>query len=172
MGESFVKTFNHSHFQDHYEVIKDREQKEEGRVRGTARSRPLFAVKVIQLSPGTQILWIWSTKNLANVLALGYLVGPIIGSFLHSVTHPSLSRGSPSPLEVMDKAFYDHIKANRASPAFQSVNNPAPDFYGEKVGASHNQSLLPHSTTPEYTSWWSCDSTLLLRSKLTFRSSH
>jgi len=33
----------------------------------------------------------------------------------------------------MDKAFYDHIKANRASPAFQSVNNPAPDFYGEKV---------------------------------------
>jgi len=38
----------------------------------------------------------------------------------------------------MDKAFYDHIKANRASPAFQSVNNPAPDFYGERVCAPYN----------------------------------
>ena len=52
---------------------------------------------------------------------------------LYTATHPSISRGNPSPLEVMDRAFYDHIKANRASPAFQSVNNPAPDFYGEKV---------------------------------------
>jgi hypothetical protein len=71
--------------------------------------------------------------DIADRPALGYLVGPTIGSLLYSATHPSLSRGSPSPLEVMDKAFYDHIKANRASPAFQSVNNPAPDFYGEKV---------------------------------------
>jgi hypothetical protein len=80
----------------------------------------------------------WPVKNSANMTALGYLVGPTIGSLLYSVTHPSLARGSPSPLEVMDKAFYDHIKANRASPAFQSVNNPAPDFYGEKV--CHNSS--------------------------------
>jgi len=42
----------------------------------------------------------------------------------------------------MDKAFYDHIKANRASPAFQSVNNPAPDFYGEKV--SFDTYNIPH----------------------------
>ena len=80
-----------------------------------------------------------SAANLANITALGYLVGPTIGSLLYSATHPSLARGSPSPLEVMDKAFYDHIKANRASPAFQSVNNPAPDFYGEKVCPSSNQ---------------------------------
>lgn len=33
----------------------------------------------------------------------------------------------------MDRAFFDHVKANRASPEFQSVNNPAPDFYGEKA---------------------------------------
>jgi hypothetical protein len=72
-------------------------------------------------------------RTFADILALGYLVGPTIGSMLYSLTHPTLSRGNPSPLEVMDRAFFDHIKANRASPAFQSVNNPAPDFYGEKV---------------------------------------
>jgi len=83
--------------------------------------------------PFTQESPVWPVKNSANIPALGYLVGPTIGSLLYSATHPSLARGSPSPLEVMDKAFYDHIKANRASPAFQSVNNPAPDFYGEKV---------------------------------------
>jgi hypothetical protein len=66
--------------------------------------------------------------------ALGYLLGPTIGSMLYTITHPAISRGNPSSLEVMDRAFFDHIKANRASPAFQSVNNPAPDFYGEKVG--------------------------------------
>lgn len=69
----------------------------------------------------------------ADQTALGYLIGPTIGSALFSLTHPSVSRGKPAPLEVMDRAFYDHIKANRASPEFQSVNNPAPDFYGEKV---------------------------------------
>jgi hypothetical protein len=89
--------------------------------------------------PFTQESPVWPVKNSANMTALGYLVGPTIGSLLYSATHPSLARGSPSPLEVMDKAFYDHIKANRASPAFQSVNNPAPDFYGEKVCPSRYQ---------------------------------
>jgi hypothetical protein len=62
---------------------------------------------------------------------------------LYSLTHPTLSKGSPSPLEVMDRAFFDHVKARRASPAFQSVNNPAPDFYGEKVCPSRT-----------HVTWW------------------
>lgn len=64
---------------------------------------------------------------------LGYLLGPTVGSALHSLTHPALARGSPSPLEVMDRAFFEHLKKNRVSPAFQSANNPTPDYYGEKV---------------------------------------
>jgi import inner membrane translocase subunit TIM23 len=35
----------------------------------------------------------------------------------------------------MDRAFFEHIKRNRVSPVFQSVNNPSPDYYGEKVSA-------------------------------------
>jgi hypothetical protein len=111
---------------------------------------------------------VWAVKNSANMTALGYLVGPTIGSLLYSATHPSLARGSPSPLEVMDKAFYDHIKANRASPAFQSVNNPAPDFYGEKVCPCRHQYHLHSESawTPRgrVTTFWH-------RKKLTIRSS-
>ena len=66
-------------------------------------------------------------------LVLGYLIGPTIGSSLFSLTHPALSRGNPAPLEVMDREFFNRIKRNRVDPSFQSVNNPAPDFYGEKV---------------------------------------
>jgi hypothetical protein len=64
-------------------------------------------------------------------VALGYLLGPTLGSTLFSLTHPSLSRGN---LEVMDRELFARIRRNRVDPSFQSVNNPAPDFYGEKVG--------------------------------------
>jgi hypothetical protein len=65
--------------------------------------------------------------------ALGYLLGPTLGSSLFSLTHPKLARGNPAPLEIMDREFFARIKRNRVDPSFQSVNNPAPDFYGEKV---------------------------------------
>ncbi|WVQ78953.1 hypothetical protein IAT38_001045 [Cryptococcus sp. DSM 104549] len=65
--------------------------------------------------------------------ALGYLAGPTVGSALFSFTHPSVARGNPSPLEVMDREFYHRIVKNRADPRFQSVQNIVPDFYGEKI---------------------------------------
>jgi import inner membrane translocase subunit TIM23 len=66
---------------------------------------------------------------------LGYLLGPTLGASLFSLTHRSIFRGNPAPFEVMDRAFFEHIKRNRVSPVFQSVNNPSPDYYGEKVSA-------------------------------------
>jgi hypothetical protein len=36
---------------------------------------------------------------------------------------------------VMDREFFTRIKERRADPSRQSVNNPAPDYYGEKVGS-------------------------------------
>lgn len=68
------------------------------------------------------------------IAALGYLIGPSVGATLFSLTHPSIARGNPAPLEVMDREFYHRIKKNRADPRFQSVQNIVPDFYGEKVG--------------------------------------
>ncbi|KLT38796.1 mitochondrial import protein Pam17 [Cutaneotrichosporon oleaginosum] len=68
-----------------------------------------------------------------GAMALGYLVGPAIGNTVFSLTHPKLSKGNPSPLEVMDREFFTRIKERRADPSRQSVNNPAPDYYGEKI---------------------------------------
>lgn len=34
-----------------------------------------------------------------------------------------------------DKDFYSHIKRFRADPASSSVNNPVPDYYGEKINS-------------------------------------
>ena len=34
----------------------------------------------------------------------------------------------------MDRELFARIRRNRVDPSFQSVNNLAPDFYGEKVG--------------------------------------
>lgn len=37
--------------------------------------------------------------------------------------------------EQKEKAFYGHIKRYRADPTSSSVNNPVPDYYGEKIGS-------------------------------------
>ena len=32
-----------------------------------------------------------------------------------------------------EKDFYQHIKRHRVDPSSQSVSNPVPDYYGEKI---------------------------------------
>ncbi|WWD20335.1 presequence translocated-associated motor subunit PAM17, mitochondrial [Kwoniella shandongensis] len=85
-----------------------------------------------QLIMGVEPMFVYGGATF-GCMALGYLVGPTIGSFLFSLTHPSVSRGNPPALEVMDREFYHRIKRNRADPRFQSVQNIVPDFYGEKI---------------------------------------
>lgn len=38
-------------------------------------------------------------------------------------------------MESKDKEFYRHIVKNRVNPSRQSVSNPVPDYYCEKVGS-------------------------------------
>ncbi|WVQ77784.1 presequence translocated-associated motor subunit PAM17, mitochondrial [Cryptococcus sp. DSM 104548] len=85
-----------------------------------------------QLIFGIEPMFVYGGATMA-CMGLGYLLGPTVGSTLFSLTHPSLARGNPAPLEVMDREFYHRIKKNRADPRFQSVQNIVPDFYGEKV---------------------------------------
>ncbi|ORX37652.1 mitochondrial import protein Pam17-domain-containing protein [Kockovaella imperatae] len=85
-----------------------------------------------QLIMGIEPAFVYGGATVGCMI-LGYLIGPTIGSSLFSLTHPALSRGNPAPLEVMDREFFSRIKKNRVDPSFQSVNNPAPDFYGEKI---------------------------------------
>lgn len=76
----------------------------------------------------------WCKADLP-ILALGYLLGPTLGSSLFALAHPKLHKGNPSPIELMDREFFRRIAKNRGDPRFQSVQNPAPDFYGEKVSS-------------------------------------
>nr|ODN80262.1 presequence translocated-associated motor subunit PAM17, mitochondrial [Cryptococcus depauperatus CBS 7841] len=87
----------------------------------------------LEADPTQLIFGIEPIRKLTTVSALGYLIGPTVGSSIFSLTHPSLSRGNPASLEVMDREFFNRIKANRADPRFQSVQNIVPDFYGEKI---------------------------------------
>ncbi|CAD6565399.1 MAG: TIM23 complex component [Tremellales sp. Tagirdzhanova-0007] len=81
---------------------------------------------------GVEPMFVYGGATL-GCMALGYLLGPTLGSSLFSFTHPTLSRGNPAPLEIMDRELFARIRRNRVDPSFQSVNNPAPDFYGEKI---------------------------------------
>jgi import inner membrane translocase subunit TIM23 len=38
-------------------------------------------------------------------------------------------------MEIRDREFYAHIVKNRVDPSRQSVSNPVPDYYAEKVGS-------------------------------------
>ncbi|KAF8981276.1 TIM23 complex component [Entomortierella lignicola] len=58
-------------------------------------------------------------------LAAGPLIGSMVFRAFNSKSRPLVDR--------MDKEFYKHIVKNRANPTANSVRNPVPDFYGEKI---------------------------------------
>lgn len=63
--------------------------------------------------------------------ALGYLLGPIVGSQIFKLSHQK-------QLEYFNdknKDFLKHIINNRVDASSQSFSNPVPDYYGEKIGS-------------------------------------
>ena len=62
---------------------------------------------------------------------LGWLTGPTVGTTIWSLLH----RKNAKQIAEKDTDFYEHIKRNRVDPTRQSVQNPVPDYYGEKIGS-------------------------------------
>ncbi|SNX84897.1 related to PAM17 - constituent of the TIM23 complex [Melanopsichium pennsylvanicum] len=62
---------------------------------------------------------------------LGWLVGPTVGNSIWGVLHTK----NANQIAQKDHEFYQHIKRNRVDPTRQSVQNPVPDYYGEKIGS-------------------------------------
>ncbi|KAF9433117.1 TIM23 complex component [Entomortierella beljakovae] len=60
---------------------------------------------------------------------VGLAMGPVVGNMAFRMTH---SKAKPL-VDMMDKEFYKHIVKNRADPTSNSVRNPVPDYYGEKI---------------------------------------
>lgn len=79
-------------------------------------------------------------------VGLGWLAGPLVGNQIWRLTHRKVlgsmearDRGALRSVRSMEKEaderaeFYNHIVKNRVDPSRQSVSNPVPDYYCEKV---------------------------------------
>ncbi|KAG1316447.1 hypothetical protein G6F62_013491 [Rhizopus arrhizus] len=64
----------------------------------------------------------------------GFLLGPVFGNTLFKL----MNRKTAHAMDVRDKEFYEHIKKNRADARLNSIRNPVPDYYGEKIQSVHD----------------------------------
>ncbi|KAF9360196.1 TIM23 complex component [Mortierella sp. AD094] len=60
---------------------------------------------------------------------IGLAAGPVVGNMVFRTVN---SKAKPL-VDRMDKEFFKHIVKNRADPTANSVRNPVPDYYGEKI---------------------------------------
>ncbi|MCJ1354042.1 MAG: TIM23 complex component [Icmadophila ericetorum] len=62
---------------------------------------------------------------------VGWLLGPFWGGAVFRWWY----RGVGGEMAAKERAFYQRIKRYRADPSTQSLSNPVPDYYGEKIGS-------------------------------------
>ncbi|KAK0730954.1 mitochondrial import protein Pam17-domain-containing protein [Lasiosphaeris hirsuta] len=63
--------------------------------------------------------------------ALGWLVGPIMGTVIFNAMKGKFK----GQMAVKESQFFVRIKKHRVDPTLSSMNNPVPDFYGEKISS-------------------------------------
>ncbi|KAL0254730.1 TIM23 complex component [Diplodia seriata] len=62
---------------------------------------------------------------------VGWLLGPAIGDGLFRIAYRRIGK----QIVEKEKQFFQRIKKFRVDPTQSSLNNPVPDFYGEKIGS-------------------------------------
>lgn len=62
----------------------------------------------------------------------GFLLSPILGRVAFNAMY---GRKYGSALQDKESEFFHRISRNRVDPRYQSVSNPVPDYYGEKIGS-------------------------------------
>ncbi|GAA5931619.1 Pam17p [Sporobolomyces koalae] len=83
-----------------------------------------------ELILGLQPVYIYGIATI-GCIGLGWLAGPILGSTIWKAVH----RKGVKSIEAKDKDFFAHVVKNRADASRNSVANPIPDYYAEKVGS-------------------------------------
>ncbi|KAJ5239361.1 Presequence translocated-associated motor subunit pam17 [Penicillium chermesinum] len=63
--------------------------------------------------------------------AVGWLLGPMVGNGVWGLIY---RRYKPS-VNTKEKEFFDRIRRFRVDPSTNSIANPVPDYYGEKIGS-------------------------------------
>ncbi|KAI9842451.1 MAG: TIM23 complex component [Sclerophora amabilis] len=69
--------------------------------------------------------------TIAGFGTVGWLAGPFLGGAMFRLLNKRFS----SQIAVKEKEFYDRIKRYRVDPSSQSLSNPVPDYYGEKISS-------------------------------------
>lgn len=64
--------------------------------------------------------------------ALGYLLGPLLGS---QIFKAAAGRSKMVSFNDKNREFLQRIIKNRVDASSQSFSNPVPDYYGEKIGS-------------------------------------
>ncbi|KAJ5502570.1 hypothetical protein N7463_005444 [Penicillium fimorum] len=63
--------------------------------------------------------------------AIGWLLGPALGNGIWGLVY---RKYKPS-VNTKEKEFFDRIRRFRVDPSTNSIANPVPDYYGEKIGS-------------------------------------
>lgn len=79
---------------------------------------------------GIEPIYAYGAATLGCV-GIGWLSGPFVGTTIWRLTHQRLI----GAMETKDREFFAHISKNRVDPSRQSVTNPVPDYYAERVGS-------------------------------------
>ncbi|KAK0632764.1 mitochondrial import protein Pam17-domain-containing protein [Immersiella caudata] len=66
-----------------------------------------------------------------SFMALGWLVGPVLGTVVFNL----FKRKYKAQMAMKESQFFARIKKHRVDPTSSSMNNPVPDFYGEKISS-------------------------------------
>ncbi|KAK4515721.1 uncharacterized protein ATC70_010674 [Mucor velutinosus] len=87
----------------------------------------------MQVDPLTKVLGMDPLMAaVASTLAAGFggfLMGPVVGNAFFKLMNGKVVHA----MDIRDKEFYEHIKKNRADARLNSIRNPVPDYYGEKI---------------------------------------
>lgn len=59
----------------------------------------------------------------------GFLAGPVIGNPVFRL----MNRNQLAQFRTRDRQFLERIKLRRVDPSSQSMSNPVPDYYGERI---------------------------------------
>lgn len=62
---------------------------------------------------------------------MGWMVGPFLGAGVWKWRNKDVVR----EVEIKEKEFFKRIKKHRVDPAGSSMQNPVPDYYGEKIAS-------------------------------------
>ncbi|KAI9038327.1 presequence translocated-associated motor subunit PAM17 [Aspergillus affinis] len=66
--------------------------------------------------------------------AAGWLIGPFVGNAVWGLVYRRYST-AVAVASTKEKEFFDRIKRFRVDPSSNSIANPVPDYYGEKIGS-------------------------------------